>query len=180
MTGKQFGDIVTAFFSKNEERYQQRALELGVQESKFTGFHTTKKNPRKSKMLATAVGKVFGLDVDLVNLRKETYEGDDRIPEMEFGTAEEDAFRRDATVNALFFNLETRQVVDLTKRGLADMEAGIMRTPLEPRQTFMDDPLRVLRLIRVGSKLGYTIDQQVMTWMKDHDIQRAQSGENRH
>ncbi len=126
-----------------------------------------------SKKLETARGRLFGLDIDLVNLRKEVYDGVSRNPDMEFGTAEEDAFRRDATVNALFFHLGRQEVIDLTGKGLEDLDARIMRTPLDPRQTFMDDPLRVLRLIRVGSKLGFTIDPEAMRWMRDKDIQRA-------
>jgi tRNA nucleotidyltransferase (CCA-adding enzyme) len=116
---------------------------------------------------------VFGLGLDLFNLRREVYEHDSRTPEMEFGTAEEDVFRRDATVNALLYNLDTLQVVDLTGRGLDDMDAKIMRTPLEPRQTFLDGPLRVLRLVRIGSRLGYSIDEQAMASMKDEEIHVA-------
>ncbi|KAI5861926.1 putative poly(A) polymerase [Durotheca rogersii] len=176
ITGEQFSHSLTEFFEQNKEQYQQRAAELGVQDTRLTGFHTTKKNLGKSKKLETTIGRVFGLDLDLLNLRKEVYEDNSRTPEMEFGTAEEDAFRRDATVNTLFFNLDKQEVVDLTKKGLDDMAAGIIRTPLEPRQTFTDDPLRVLRLIRIGSKLGYTVDEETKKWMKDQDIHTALDG----
>ncbi|KAM3558504.1 hypothetical protein MY1884_003965 [Beauveria asiatica] len=125
-----------------------------------------KKNAIMSKKLETAGGRLFGLDVDLVNLRKEVYDGQTRNPDMEFGTAQEDAFRRDATVNALFYNLKKQQVVDPTGRGLKDLDAKIMRRPLDPMQTFMDDPLRVLRLIRVGSKLGFSIHPEAASCMR--------------
>lgn len=72
--------------------------------------HTIKANPDKSKHLETVTTRIFDLDVDLVNLRKETYTDGSRNPEVEFGTAEEDALRRDATINALFYNIHTRQV----------------------------------------------------------------------
>ncbi|KAI0419897.1 hypothetical protein F5X98DRAFT_372518 [Xylaria grammica] len=62
---------------------------------------------------------------------------------MEFGTPEEDAFRRDATVNAMFFHLGKQEVVDLTGRGLKDLAAGIMMTPLDSHETFMDDPVNL-------------------------------------
>jgi len=110
---------------------------------------------------------------DLVNLRKEVYDGQSRTPDMEFSTAEEDAFRRDATVNAIFFHLGKQEVVDLTGTGLEDLDARVMRTPLDPRQTFMDDPLRVLRLIRVGSKLGFTLHPDATRCMKENEIRRA-------
>ncbi|KAF4433083.1 Poly A polymerase head domain [Fusarium acutatum] len=173
MTGVQFGNLLTEFLKQNEGSYRQRALDLGIEFNEFNGFHTTKKNLDKSKKLETAVGRIFGLDLDLVNLRKEVYEDDCRTPEMEFGTAEEDAFRRDATANALFFDLQNQKVADFTRRGLDDLYAGIMRTPLEPRQTFLDDPLRVLRLIRIGSKLGFTLDPEALSCIKEHKIHVA-------
>ncbi|KAL8831449.1 MAG: hypothetical protein Q9191_000860 [Dirinaria sp. TL-2023a] len=116
-------------------------------------------NPEKSKHLETATVKIFGLQIDLVNLRKETYVADSRNPtKLEFGTALEDALRRDATVNALFYNIHTLEIEDFTGRGLEDMERKIIKTPLPPLQTFKDDPLRVLRHIRFASRLGFIID----------------------
>ncbi|CAN0482862.1 unnamed protein product, partial [Phaeothamnion confervicola] len=74
-------------------------------------------NPDQSKHLETARMKVCGEWVDLVNLRTETYGADSRIPEAQgFGTAEEDAHRRDFTVNALFYNVNDRCLEDLTGR----------------------------------------------------------------
>ncbi|KAH9881874.1 hypothetical protein J1614_001045 [Plenodomus biglobosus] len=135
------------------------------------GLHKIEANPEKSKNLETATTKIMGIDLDLVNLRKETYNEVSRNPQMEFGTAEEDAMRRDATVNAMFYNLHTCEVEDLTKRGHEDMAAGIIRTPLEPYQTFKDDPLRVLRLIRFASRLHYTIEPETAKAMGNPEIQ---------
>ncbi|KAF5717424.1 tRNA nucleotidyltransferase [Fusarium globosum] len=135
-------------------------------------LHNVARNPEKSKHLETAMVKMFGLDLDFVNLRKETYTEDSRNPQMEFGTAEEDARRRDATVNALFYNLHDDRVEDFTG-GLADMEAKIIRTPLEPFQTFMDDPLRVLRLVRFASRLQFTIDASTRRFMADLKVLEA-------
>ncbi|KAK3944819.1 mitochondrial CCA tRNA nucleotidyltransferase [Diplogelasinospora grovesii] len=131
----------------------------GILPSDIGGLHKIAKNPEKSKHLETTTTRLFGLDVDFVNLRKETYSEDSRNPTIEFGTAEEDALRRDATVNALFYNLHTEEVEDFTG-GLKDMEEKIIRTPLEPLQTFMDDPLRVLRLVRFASRLEFRIDPE--------------------
>ncbi|KAF5546378.1 CCA tRNA nucleotidyltransferase mitochondrial [Fusarium phyllophilum] len=135
-------------------------------------LHNVARNPEKSKHLETAMVKMLGLDLDFVNLRKETYTEDSRNPQMEFGTAEEDARRRDATVNALFYNLHDDRVEDFTG-GLADMEAKIIRTPLEPFQTFMDDPLRVLRLVRFASRLQFTIDASTRRFMADPKVLEA-------
>ncbi|KAF5990131.1 tRNA nucleotidyltransferase [Fusarium bulbicola] len=135
-------------------------------------LHNVARNPEKSKHLETAMVKMFGLDLDFVNLRKETYTEDSRNPQMEFGTAEEDARRRDATVNALFYNLHDDRVEDFTG-GLADMKAKVIRTPLEPFQTFMDDPLRVLRLVRFASRLQFTIDASTRRFMADPKVLEA-------
>lgn len=141
--------------------------------SKAGGLHKIEANPEKSKHLETVTTKIFGLDIDLVNLRKETYTEDSRNPQMEFGTPEEDALRRDATVNAMFYNLGTSEIEDFTGRGFDDMARKIIRTPLDPYQTFKDDPLRVLRLMRFASRLNYTIDEAAKESMKDEDIKEA-------
>jgi len=91
---------------------------------------------------------------------------------MEFGTAEEDAIRRDATINALFYNLNSDKLEDFTG-GLKDMEKKLIRTPMEPKQTFMDDPLRVLRLIRFASRLSFTIDPAAQNQMRNPLVQKA-------
>ena len=137
------------------------------------GLHKIEVNPEKSKHLETVTTRILGLDIDLVNLRKETYTEESRNPQMEFGSPEEDALRRDATVNAMFYNLNTRQIEDFTGKGHDDMKAKIIRTPLEPYQTFKDDPLRVLRLIRFASRLGYVIESSAEDCMKDAGIKDA-------
>lgn len=137
------------------------------------GLHKIEANPEKSKHLETTTVRILGLDIDLVNLRKETYTEDSRNPQMEFGTPEEDALRRDATVNAMFYNINTEEIEDFTGQGHDDMREKLIRTPLEPYQTFKDDPLRVLRLIRFASRLGYSIDRKALLAMRDSDIQDA-------
>ena len=152
MTGETFALRLRDFCAEPErrERHAIGPQDLGT-------LHKIARNPDKSKHLETTTTRLFGLDVDFVNLRRETYADDSRNPQMEFGTAEEDALRRDATVNALFYNLSTGEVEDFTG-GIRDMRDKLIRTPLEPLQTFTDDPLRVLRLVRFASRLGFTID----------------------
>lgn len=98
-------------------------------------------NPEQSKHLETATMRLHGLSLDLVHLRSETYTEASRIPEIEIGTPEQDALRRDFTINALFYNLQTREVEDWSHQGLPDLAAGIIRTPLDPRVTFLDGAL---------------------------------------
>ncbi|KAL4797871.1 hypothetical protein BDV19DRAFT_377359 [Aspergillus venezuelensis] len=172
MTGYQFGTILQDFlkFPGNLEKYTQ---DDGDGKRRHVSLHKIEANPEKSKHLETVTTKIFGLDIDLVNLRKETYTANSRTPQMEFGTAKEDALRRDATINALFYNLNDSRVEDLTEKGLEDMRDEIIRTPLEPYQTFRDDPLRVLRLIRFASRLGFRIDEGTESAMQHSDISEA-------
>ncbi|ORY59486.1 uncharacterized protein BCR38DRAFT_488520 [Pseudomassariella vexata] len=152
MTGVSFSMAIIEMCEQPDiaERHNLTPTDIG-------NLHQIAANPDKSKHLETATIRLLGYDVDFVNLRKETYTEDSRNPQMEFGTAEEDALRRDATVNALFYNLNSGELEDFTG-GLADMRSRLIRTPLEPFQTFMDDPLRVLRLVRFASRLEFTID----------------------
>ncbi|KUI55102.1 CCA tRNA nucleotidyltransferase, mitochondrial [Cytospora mali] len=167
MTGEVFGEKLRKFCDvpENKEKHSLRPEDIG-------NLHKIEKNPEKSKNLETATVKLFGLDVDFVNLRTETYTEDSRNPQVEFGTAEEDALRRDATVNALFYNIHTNEVEDFVG-GIPDMEAGIIRTPMDPFQTFMDDPLRVLRLVRFASRLSFTIASSTMESMGNARVLEA-------
>lgn len=142
-------------------------------ELSLSTVHTIKKNPEKSKHLETCTTKIYDLDIDFVNLRSEKYSQDSRIPIIECGTAEEDALRRDATLNALFYNLNEEKIEDFTKKGLEDLANGVLRTPLTPLQTFLDDPLRVLRLVRFASRFNFIIDQETLLAMKDPEINNS-------
>lgn len=174
MTGYQFGNLLIEYLETpgNLDKYRKGNQKDELKKA-FSSLHKIEANPEKSKHLETVTTKIFGYDVDLVNLRKETYTENSRTPQMEFGSAEEDALRRDATINALFYNLNESKVEDLTQRGLDDMRDEIIRTPLEPYQTFKDDPLRVLRLIRFASRLGFRIDKDTENAMQHSDIGTA-------
>lgn len=83
-----------------------------------------------------------------MNLRTEAYTESSRIPSMDIGGPEEDAFRRDLTINSLFYNVNTGAVEDYVGRGMEDIRNQIIRTPLPALTTLLDDPLRVLRAVR--------------------------------
>lgn len=165
MTGEAFGLELGQFCRKPSAAGIPEGLDLG-------SLHTIKANPEKSKNLATATCRVSGADLDFVNLRKETYADDSRNPQVEFGTAAEDASRRDATINALFYNLHTGEVEDFVG-GIPDLKAGLIRTPLEPLQTFTDDPLRVLRLVRFASRLRFKIDPETEKVMSHERVLKS-------
>ncbi|XP_038886744.1 tRNA nucleotidyltransferase cca2 [Benincasa hispida] len=119
-------------------------------------------NPDQSKHLETARMRIFDIWIDFVNLRCEEYSENSRIPaKQKFGTAEEDAYRRDLTINSLFYNINLSIVEDFTKRGLSDLKFGKIVTPLPAKATFMDDPLRVLRAIRFCARFEFTLDEEL-------------------
>lgn len=98
---------------------------------------------------------VQGVPVELVTARRESYRGESRKPVVEPATLQEDAERRDFTVNALSEDLFTGEVIDRLGTSLADLEARILRTPLNPESTFHEDPLRMLRAIRFVHQLEF-------------------------
>ncbi|OKL57816.1 hypothetical protein UA08_06968 [Talaromyces atroroseus] len=172
MTGLQFGTYLKEYLDDPENLEKYKNCGQSVLSDDMLKIHKIEANPEKSKHLETITTRLFGLDIDLVNLRKETYTEDSRNPQMEFGTAEEDALRRDATVNAMFYNLNTSMLEDFTGLGIEDMRKKLIRTPLDPYQTFRDDPLRVLRLIRFASRLQYHIDEESQRAMQNDDIKQ--------
>lgn len=127
--------------------------------------------PDQSKHLETAQLTMFGQVIDFANLRKETY-AESRIPVIEPGTPEEDARRRDLTVNALFYNLGTGQVEDYVG-GLEDLEDGCACTPIDPLQTFLDDPLRVLRTIRFCTKYDLVPETELVKAARNRQVHEA-------
>ncbi|OIW12586.1 hypothetical protein TanjilG_04750 [Lupinus angustifolius] len=126
------------------------------------GVCVIESNPDQSKHLETARMRLFDMWIDFVNLRSEEYTENSRIPSMQkFGTPEEDAYRRDLTINSLFYNINTNSVEDFTKRGISDLKSGKIVTPLPPKATFLDDPLRVVRAIRFGARFEFTLDEDL-------------------
>lgn len=131
------------------------------------------KNPDQSKHLETATMRVLGINIDFVNLRTETYSHDSRIPEVKIGTPSEDAMRRDLTINALFYNITDGTLEDFTHHGFDDIRARIIRTPLPPLTTLLDDPLRALRAVRFAARLNFSMDDELAQTCKNYDVHGA-------
>ncbi len=111
----------------------------------------------------TAMVVVGGRDVEIVTARIESYAPDSRKPDsVEPGTLADDARRRDFTINTLLQSLETGEITDPLGRAFSDIRAGIIRTPTDPKLTFQDDPLRMLRAVRFAARFGFTVEP--FTW----------------
>ncbi|XP_065881944.1 tRNA nucleotidyltransferase cca2 isoform X2 [Euphorbia lathyris] len=168
LLGKECYDIDIAIDnmlgSEFVDKVREYLLSIGEQAQ---GLGIIARNPDQSKHLETARMRLFDLWIDFVNLRCEDYSDNSRIPTMKFGTAEEDAYRRDLTINSL--------VEDLTGRGIEDLKSGKIVTPLSPKATFLDDPLRVVRAIRFGARFGFILDEELKTAAAYDEVKDALS-----
>lgn len=144
-----------------------------LEELGLTG-HVIAKNPEKSKQLETVKAKIFGQEVDFVNLRTEVYQPGSRIPEMAItNDPAQDAQRRDLSINALFYNLQTGKVEDYVG-GLQDLKTMTLKTPMDPIKTFTYDPLRTLRVLRFFSRYSNSkLDPAIIEAFKDPRVQKA-------
>ena len=130
----------------------------------FENGYTTAK-PTEFPRYGTAMLRLEAFpddEIEIVQTRKGKYSADDgheNPSSAVFGTVSDDAMRRDLTINTLYCDITTGQTLDITGKALDDIKNHILRTPVDPEHTFDDDAVRVLRCIRLSSKLGWKIDE---------------------
>src|SRR5215211_5316115 len=102
--------------------------------------------------------------------------GADRLVHRDntFGTPEQDAFRRDFTINALFYDIATFSIIDYTG-GLQDLQNGVVRSIGDPEVRFKEDPVRMLRAVAFAARLNFTIDPPILGAIRllRHEIARS-------
>lgn len=137
--------------------------------------HVIQENPEKSKWITTAKthiplssGNIQ--EVDFAQARQEIYKDNSRIPDIKPATPQEDAYRRDLTINSIFYDIKKNQIVDFTGKGIRDLISDTIRTPEDPLKTFSDDPLRIFRVVRFSAKYNGKIDPETYRAMMNPQL----------
>jgi poly(A) polymerase len=137
------------------------ALELAARFAELAGARP----PVMFERFGTAQVTIPGRLVEFVQARSESYPPDSRKPDVHPATLEEDLRRRDFTVNTLLMDLEGK-VHDRLGVAQADLQARVLRTPADPLRTFSDDPLRMLRAVRLAAQLGFDLAPDLLPAMR--------------
>jgi tRNA nucleotidyltransferase/poly(A) polymerase len=145
-----------------------------------------KANPEKSKHVETAIINILGLEVQFTGFRKETYNDESRIPEVEQGDLLEETYRRDFTINSLYYNINAGAIEDISGQGRVDLNRKTIRLMVPPeklwermgikdqaeanKKSFTDDPLRVLRAIRFACRFNFGLSKDVVEAAQCPDV----------
>ena len=171
LIGIPFNDIDILLSNMSGEDFAKLlARHLNIQDP-----HVIRENPEKSKNVETAkmylpLSSGTEQELDFVRARSEVYSDESRIPEVKEATPREDSYRRDLTINALFYDIRNNQVIDFTGQGIKDLISRTIRAPGNPIDRFREDPLRVLRVIRFAAKYNGKIDPATYEAMMDPEI----------
>ncbi|KKK57348.1 hypothetical protein LCGC14_3055370, partial [marine sediment metagenome] len=171
--GRESDDIDIAVDKMSGVKFAEYVKKYADMQGEKSSVGVIKAAPEQSKHLETAIVHLLERSIDFVNLRTEKYDEKSRIPKIvPTESPEEDAHRRDLTINALFYNINTGEVEDYIG-GLDDIREGVIKTPIPPKETLMEDPLRALRYIRFASRFGFKIDDDIVEAVRDEDVQDA-------
>jgi len=124
----------------------------------------------KFEDFGTAMIPLQNMELEIVSARKEVYRRDSRNPKVQFTDLDEDLKRRDFTINTMAISINDATFGELIDpfKGIADLKNELIITPLDPKETFFEDPLRMLRAIRFASQLGFSIDENTFQAIKNY------------
>lgn len=138
------GIDIAIFLTKADGSYRENSNPV-----LYPRFGTSKFNLRNSEFA--------DIDLEAVMTRGEVYTQDSRKPDVSYADLKQDASRRDLTINSLYYDVSNKKILDPSGTGISDIRNKVLRTPLDPNQTFMDDPLRMMRLVRFSCKYGWEL-----------------------
>ena len=130
----------------------------GIRLAKFLHKKKISSYPVIFERFGTSMIIIDHHNVELVMTRKEFYFNNSRKPEVEVGSLEDDAIRRDFTINALYRRVNDNKILDLTGKGISDLQNKLLRTTNDPVLVFTEDPLRMMRAVRFAAQLDFRID----------------------
>ena len=142
----------------------------GIEFSKILAEKLNIHQPVIFERFATSKMIIDEQEIEFIMPRKEYYDINSRNPDTEIGSLQQDALRRDFTVNALFLRLNDFKLLDLTGKGLQDIKNKIIRVTDEPSADiiFSQDPLRILRAVRQSFQLNFSIEEKTYRSMKNN------------
>lgn len=151
-----------------EDKKNKDNASAGIELSEIIAEKYALRAPVVFNRFGTAKLFIDGEEVEFIMPRKEYYDSGSRNPDTEIGSLQQDALRRDFTVNALFLRLSDMEVLDLTGKGIEDIEKKIIRVtdPQSAETIFSQDPLRILRAVRQKLQLGFDIEKTTFEAMK--------------
>ena len=136
----------------------------------FYENHFTKGHVQVYERYGTAMftlRKFPEVEIEVVHTRCEKYaDGNSRNPETDYGNIHEDCYRRDLTINALYYNISDELFCDFCGYSMDHIKNHIICTPCNPDITYMDDPLRILRCVRFATRYGWSIENQTYLALK--------------
>ncbi len=164
------GGFVRDFFLKRDRSEMDFVIVGdGIKFAELLAKHLRLPKPTVYRNFGTAMLKWDDMQLEFVGARKESYRGDSRKPQVEPADLPADLSRRDFTINAMAFALNAGNFGGLVDPfdGMKDLQAKLLRTPLEPSTTFSDDPLRIMRGIRFATQLDFKIEEKTFSGMRD-------------
>ncbi|MDZ7291035.1 MAG: CCA tRNA nucleotidyltransferase [candidate division KSB1 bacterium] len=164
------GGFVRDFFLKRDRSEMDFVVVGdGIKFARLVAEHLHLPMPAVYQNFGTAMLKWDEMQLEFVSARKESYRAESRKPQVEPADLLADLSRRDFTINAMAFALNAGNWGTLVDPfdGMKDLNARLLRTPLDPSATFSDDPLRIMRGIRFATQLGFTIEVKTLRGMRD-------------
>lgn len=182
VSGREFADFVREHLMDDAGTTAEDGVPLRIRDDsgegggkgKGKGKGIGKSKGAQSDHLQNASLLISGFDVDFCRLRNERYDKGSRIPtNVGVASVVEDAWRRDLTINSLYYNINTNEVEDWTERGIIDLVLQSIAMPRKPLPTLLEYPTRILRAIRFAAQLSFDLSPALLRAARDGRVRSA-------